>query len=272
MLIHCCGMHNEPATPEAIRGYAEEYIALSGEYNDPYEREKLIRDWIRKPAIAANVVQDFSRRAGDPKGVRVLDLGFGNGLYAAAFARAGARVDGLEVSESLATIGQKICTEQGLATHLQLYDGTRFPYDDATFEYAYTISVIEHVTDPELFLKEIARVLKSNGALYLTFPNRFAPRETHTGVYFLGYLPRSIAAIVMNKLYKRNTVEEINLHFLSLFSFMRLLKRSGAPLSIVFETESSSRILGLIKRALKVFGIHHGAILGHTMLVLRKGN
>ncbi len=263
-------MSNDRTEDEKLRSFAREYITLSGEYDNEYEREKMIRDWVRKPAIAANVVQDFARRAGDPSGKKILDLGYGNGLYAAAFARAGAHVDGLEVSESLATIAKKICADQGLTVNLQLYDGKVFPYADAMFDYAYSISVIEHVTNPALFLSEIARVLKPGGACYITFPNRYAPRETHTGVYFLGYLPRALAARVMNGLYSRNTVEEINLHFLSFFSFMRLLKRSGAKLTLLYETDSASALNGLLKRILKFFGIHQGALLGHTMLVLRK--
>jgi 2-polyprenyl-3-methyl-5-hydroxy-6-metoxy-1,4-benzoquinol methylase len=242
----------------------------SGEYADPYEREKVTRDWIKKPKVAANVVQDFTRRAGNPAGKRVLDVGFGNGLYAAAFARVGAKVSGLEVNKPLAEIGNKVCADDQLEVDLRLYDGNTFPYESESFDYVYTISVVEHVTDPVQFMREIARVLKPGGALYITFPNRYAPRETHTGVYFLGYLPRTVAAVIMKTFFKRNTVEEINLHFFSFFSFRRMVTRAHVPLSLVFETTSSTRVLSMIKRGMRLFGVHQGAVLGHTMLVFRK--
>ena len=51
-------------------------------------------------------------------------------------------------------------------------DMTRtFPYGDASFDYVVSIEGIEHVADPFMFLREVRRVLKSDGRLILTTPN-----------------------------------------------------------------------------------------------------
>lgn len=50
------------------------------------------------------------------------------------------------------------------------YDGKKLPYDDACFDYILCTEVIEHVADPELFLKDINRVLRLDGQLILTMP------------------------------------------------------------------------------------------------------
>ncbi|MGT2471968.1 class I SAM-dependent methyltransferase [Paraburkholderia terrae] len=50
------------------------------------------------------------------------------------------------------------------------YDGRKIPFEDAQFDNAICIEVLEHAEDPELLLSEIARVLKPDGPLLLTVP------------------------------------------------------------------------------------------------------
>lgn len=47
------------------------------------------------------------------------------------------------------------------------YDGTRFPFDDASFDYVICSHVLEHVPDVEFFLNELFRVAKKG---YLEYP------------------------------------------------------------------------------------------------------
>lgn len=50
------------------------------------------------------------------------------------------------------------------------YDGTTFPFPDNQFDSALCNQVLEHVFNPEDFVKEIHRVLKPGGKLLLTVP------------------------------------------------------------------------------------------------------
>jgi SAM-dependent methyltransferase len=50
------------------------------------------------------------------------------------------------------------------------YDGYTFPVDDASVDTVLCNQVLEHVFNPELFLAEIFRALRPNGALILTVP------------------------------------------------------------------------------------------------------
>jgi SAM-dependent methyltransferase len=50
------------------------------------------------------------------------------------------------------------------------YDGHRFPFPDSFFDSIVANEVLEHVFNPDEFLLEIARVLKSGGMLLLTLP------------------------------------------------------------------------------------------------------
>lgn len=50
------------------------------------------------------------------------------------------------------------------------YDGSRVPFDDATFDHVLSSEVLEHVPDPAAFLAELSRVVRSGGSLILTVP------------------------------------------------------------------------------------------------------
>jgi SAM-dependent methyltransferase len=50
------------------------------------------------------------------------------------------------------------------------YDGKRIPFENNTFDSAITSQVLEHVFEPDAFLRDIHRVLKPEGTLLLTVP------------------------------------------------------------------------------------------------------
>ncbi|MBC7621517.1 MAG: class I SAM-dependent methyltransferase [Candidatus Saccharibacteria bacterium] len=50
------------------------------------------------------------------------------------------------------------------------FDGVKIPFEDATFDGAICIEVLEHAADPQGLLSEIARVLKEGAPLLMTVP------------------------------------------------------------------------------------------------------
>ena len=50
------------------------------------------------------------------------------------------------------------------------YDGTTFPFENATYDSIVCNQVLEHVFTPDAFLKEISRVLKPQGYFLLSVP------------------------------------------------------------------------------------------------------
>ena len=50
------------------------------------------------------------------------------------------------------------------------YDGKIFPFQEDTFDTVLSNQVLEHVFNPDEFLSEVHRVLKSQGILLLTVP------------------------------------------------------------------------------------------------------
>ncbi len=265
MSIYSCPCYDDAVD---MHREADFYIESCGEYTGQFEREKVLRDWAAKDRVAEKIVEDFERRAGRVAGKTLLDAGFGNGAFCAAFAKSGAIVSGIEVNSTLFELALERMRERGMSADLRLYAGEEFPYADKAFDFVYSTSVLEHVSDPTLFLREIGRVLKDGGRAYLSFPNRLAPRETHTGIWFLSYLPRSAARMFLRVFFNRDTIDEINLHFISYPKFLRLLQGTG--LRVLPELESHSAARSFLKRLLFGLGFHQSAILKTVAVILEK--
>jgi SAM-dependent methyltransferase len=252
----------------SLRNLAIDYLASCEEYTHPEERELLITNWIAQQERTLGILADFKKRAGDPAGKRLLDIGHGSGSQLIAFAQAGAHVSGLEVNPVLGRIAAENFETQGVTGDLRVYDGNRMPFEDGQFDYLFSASVLEHVSDAQMFISEAARVLAPGGVFYLSFPNRYNIREHHTLICWIGYLPRSWASYIVRTFYKRNTVEEINLHFLSYLTLLRLLRPTD--LRIRFETNANSKSKRVLKYVLSKLGIHHSAFLRTVMVILEK--
>ena len=57
------------------------------------------------------------------------------------------------------------------------YDGKTFPFEDETFDSAICSEVLEHVFEPNFFLKQINRVVKKNGFIIFSVPFLFGEHE-----------------------------------------------------------------------------------------------
>ncbi len=250
------------------------YVEKRFPHGTALERERLIADWLTKPQQAEGIAVDFERRVGPIDGLRVLDVGSGNGGISIAFAAHGAEAYGVDIEEELVAIAHEEAAAVGSSAQFQWYEGTKLPFGGQFFDAAVSVSVLEHVSDPVNYLSEILRVLKPGGVLYLAYPNRLRFKETHTGLWGLSYIPIALA-----RAYARasghNPLEDNNLHFYSYWAGIRMVRASATSdreWIIRYEQGMSTNpVKRLVKGFLRVIGIPHQALLPHVMLILQAG-
>lgn len=125
------------------------------------------------------------------KGTRVLDIGTGSGVCADFFANHVVGHEGF-----VAAVDR---SDQRLLKNnyqFELVEGACLPFESNSFDIVISNHVIEHVwpaSEQLTHLKEISRVLKNTGTLYLVFPNKYAVIEPHYKLPFLSWLPQYFA-------------------------------------------------------------------------------
>jgi len=105
-------------------------------------------------------------------GKRVLDVGCGAGLVAEPLARLGAAVTAIDAAPENIAAARDHAAAMGLAIDYRTAGVEAL--DEPPFDLITSLEVIEHVTHPALFLGAIARLLKPDGLLILSTPNRTA--------------------------------------------------------------------------------------------------
>jgi 2-polyprenyl-6-hydroxyphenyl methylase/3-demethylubiquinone-9 3-methyltransferase len=124
-----------------------------------YIREAIDRHWAIDP------------RAMKPlAGKRALDIGCGAGLASEPLARMGATMTAVDAAAENIAVARDHAAAMGLA--IDYRHGGVEDLAEPPFDLIVSLEVIEHVTDPALFLSHIARLLNPDGLLILSTPNR----------------------------------------------------------------------------------------------------
>lgn len=111
----------------------------------------------------------FLERAGVTVGGRILDAGCGGGGMPLSLAEEAAMVVGIDPAPRFQDAGVRLGRERGMRNlHFALADGMALPFETGTFDLVLSHAVIEHVSDAELYLREMSRVLAPGGHLYLS--------------------------------------------------------------------------------------------------------
>lgn len=142
---------------------------------------------------------------------RILDVGSSQGLTLGYTAQVFRNIQGIDIDEDANKVARRRLKKLGLKTKIYHYDGKRMPFADELFEGIVATEVFEHVENRQLFIKELSRILKPNGVLIISSPNKLYPMDTEFHLPLLSYLPKKLANFYVIVSGKGHSYNGINL-------------------------------------------------------------
>ena len=104
-------------------------------------------------------------------GVQVLDVGTGTAQIPIAMCKrnSGLKITAIDLAESMLTLGNKNIQTARLEDSITLVqiDSKKMPYPDESFDQVISNSIIHHIPNPLECFKEMIRVTKKDGLLFI---------------------------------------------------------------------------------------------------------
>jgi SAM-dependent methyltransferase len=191
-LVRCaeCGLlYQNPRPPlEQIgRYYPDHYGSYSSAQQGLRARPGLLGWVIRRGQKKRCRMLDRAVPAPSGRPRRLLDIGCASGLFLEAMqGYAGWQVEGVELNEVAA---RATSARLGVPVFVGPFEQAHYP--DASFDAISMWDVLEHLHDPLASLRELRRILRPGGALFVRVPNAASYVARLCGRYWVGYdLPR----------------------------------------------------------------------------------
>ena len=160
----------DPAEIAHFEALAAEWWDPAGKFGILHRFNPVRLGFIRETAGA--------QRGADPRslkpfaGARLLDIGCGGGLLCEPMARLGAAVTGVDAAEGNIKTARVHAEAQGLGIDYRAASAEALVREGARFDFILNMEVIEHVADPEGFVRSCAELLKPGGMMILATINR----------------------------------------------------------------------------------------------------
>ncbi|MDM1553331.1 MULTISPECIES: class I SAM-dependent methyltransferase [Chryseobacterium] len=141
----------------------------------------------------------------------ILEIGHGNAghLKNILSLAKGLKYTGIDISETMYQEAKRLNQEFKNQADFILYEGTKLPFEDKTFDKIFTVNTVYFWENPLDFLNEIGRVLKDNGTFVLTFGQRdFMEKLPFTAYDFNLYNNKEMEELVSKSHFKRMKTSE----------------------------------------------------------------
>lgn len=226
--------------------------AVSGHDSSNVEREEItLQTLLEKEKTYPNSTLDAERFVtnaltfGSQTKYSLLDIGAGYGFFTRAFLNAGFEVDAIENAKQESKVFQDL---NGFLPYQCLFED----FNPSTrYSHILMSQILEHVIDPNAWIKKSFSLLEEDGLLIIALPNfnslfRKVMQEKEPYIippYHLNYFtPQSLKALLISNNFKILRVETV-----SRLPINRVLKNKGFPSSLLpFASICSSIVLKTI--------------------------
>jgi methionine biosynthesis protein MetW len=183
--------------------YYDEYWSGHTGWSPPAGLNEDLRGWIDPLMVS---------------GHKALDVGCGDGArYGSLMRESGVDIHGVDISE----VAVQSAREHGVKARVASLTEP-LPFADASFDLVICLEVLEHLVDPGVVVREIARVLKPGGSALLSVPNA-AFWTTRVELLFTGHFNPRGSPVTQRAMPWRDP----HLRFFNFRSFAAMLAEGG---------------------------------------------
>ncbi len=141
----------------------EEWWDLNGEFKSLHEIHS-----VRMEYVFSVINQHFK----SAKNLQVIDVGSGGGLVAESMAKAGHVVTGLDANAHNIKAATQHAKHSGLKIDYKNITVEEYVKSGKKYDVVLCLEVIEHVSNPEIFVRNVSRLLEKGGVLIFSTINR----------------------------------------------------------------------------------------------------
>jgi ubiquinone/menaquinone biosynthesis C-methylase UbiE len=149
-----------------------------GDILNEHKREDLSMNanaYAEKKTLIENKFSYIKKMITIEKGMTFLDCGSGAGLVTIYAAEQGLKSFGIDIMPNAVKIAESNANLKQAECRFKTGPCENLPYDDDYFDVVFSLSTLEHTKDWRLCVKEMARVLKNKGVLYIQTTNALFP-------------------------------------------------------------------------------------------------
>lgn len=162
------------------------------------------------------------------KGIKILDAGCGFGHFVSYCLDRGYDYYGYEVDPRLAKISQEVLAKNKQDKERVKYvAGGKLPYKEKAFDLIYLHFVLDCVKDIPALLKELKRILKDDGQIFIIAPNYQCFYSPVYALIFIPWLPKFFNRLYFRIMGRPNTKFLESLNFITPGYVEKIFKTSG---------------------------------------------
>lgn len=153
------------------------FEAMAAEWWDPNGKFKPLHmlNPCRLDYLTSQIAAEFGRDLTTPKpfaGLRILDIGCGGGLLSEPMARLGATVIGADAAAGNIPVAQLHAEQSGLEIDYRHCAAEDLAAAGEQFDVVIAMEIIEHVENPQAFVRTCASLMKHGGLMLCSTLNR----------------------------------------------------------------------------------------------------
>ena len=187
-----------PSTESIDASEIEKFEAMAAEWWDPNGKFKPLHHMnpCRLDYIISQIEIEFNRSTKNQKpfdGLDLLDIGCGGGLLSEPMARLGAAVTGIDAAPKNIPVAQTHAEQSGLDINYKFITAEELVKTKKQYDVILNMEVIEHVNNPNDYLKTCQKLLKPNGLMVCSTINRTSKSFLFAilgAEYILRWLPK----------------------------------------------------------------------------------